>query len=120
MAHVKRCDHPGPVTEPKHRIRALHTDSTITVYQAYSPEIGPAAARDGRFPAAWQRDRMTWVIKPRSQTSAAMRPVGDAGGCARSVGQGHRWARSSALAGYSCSWGSSRAAESSSPSLTSA
>ncbi|WP_434092423.1 DUF4291 domain-containing protein [Streptomyces flaveolus] len=42
---------------------AVHTDSTITVYQAYSPEIGRAAARDGRFPATWQRDRMTW-IKP--------------------------------------------------------
>ncbi len=32
-------------------------------------EIGLPAARDGRFPAAWKRDRMTWVIKPRSQTS---------------------------------------------------
>ncbi|MEU7112966.1 DUF4291 domain-containing protein [Streptomyces sp. NPDC046182] len=63
MAHMKRCDHPDPVTEPKHRIRALHTDSTITVYQAYSPEIALAAARDGRFPEVWQRDRMTW-IKP--------------------------------------------------------
>ncbi|WP_053139294.1 DUF4291 domain-containing protein [Streptomyces ambofaciens] len=63
MARAKTCDHPGPVTEPKHRIRALHTDRTITVYQAYSSAIGPAAARDGRFPAEWQRDRMTW-IKP--------------------------------------------------------
>ncbi|WP_051812460.1 DUF4291 domain-containing protein [Streptomyces sp. NRRL S-340] len=63
MARTRRCDHPGPVTEPKYRIRALHTDSTITVYQAYSPEIGRAAARDGRFPAEWRRDRMTW-IKP--------------------------------------------------------
>jgi len=35
----------------------------VTVYQAYGPEIGLAAARDGRFPAAWKRDRMTW-IKP--------------------------------------------------------
>ncbi|MEW1867520.1 DUF4291 domain-containing protein [Streptomyces caelestis] len=51
------------MTEPKHRIRALHTDSTITVYQAYPPTIGLAAARDGRFPAEWKRDRMTW-IKP--------------------------------------------------------
>ncbi|MBB4950624.1 hypothetical protein F4556_006159 [Kitasatospora gansuensis] len=49
--------------EPKYRIRARHTDSTITVYQAYRPEIGLPAARDGRFPDAWQRDRMTW-IKP--------------------------------------------------------
>ncbi|MFF4017478.1 DUF4291 domain-containing protein [Streptomyces sp. NPDC001843] len=49
--------------EPQHRIRALHTASTITVYQAYSPEIGVPAVRRGRFPAVWKRDRMTW-IKP--------------------------------------------------------
>ncbi|MFE9169555.1 DUF4291 domain-containing protein [Streptomyces kebangsaanensis] len=49
--------------EPQRRIRALHTASTITVYQAYSPEIGVPAVRRGRFPAAWKRDRMTW-IKP--------------------------------------------------------
>ncbi|MQS34403.1 DUF4291 domain-containing protein [Streptomyces katsurahamanus] len=49
--------------EPLRRIRALHTDTTITVYQAYSPAIGVPAARDGRFPAVWKRDRMTW-IKP--------------------------------------------------------
>ncbi|WP_433580219.1 DUF4291 domain-containing protein [Nocardia brasiliensis] len=46
---------------PQREIRALHTESTITVYQAYSPALGGPAARDGRFPAAWQRDRMTWV-----------------------------------------------------------
>ncbi|MEW2391556.1 DUF4291 domain-containing protein [Streptomyces venezuelae] len=46
-----------------HHIRALHTDKTITVYQAYAPELGLPAARTGRFPAAWKRDRMTW-IKP--------------------------------------------------------
>ncbi|MEU2285157.1 DUF4291 domain-containing protein [Streptomyces sp. NPDC013178] len=44
-------------------MRALHTDSTVTVYQAYRPEIGKAAARNGRFPSAWSRERMTW-IKP--------------------------------------------------------
>ncbi|MFD0072098.1 DUF4291 domain-containing protein [Streptomyces sp. NPDC127166] len=49
--------------EPKYRIRALHTERTITVYQAYRPGIGLPAARDGRFPEAWKRDRMTW-IKP--------------------------------------------------------
>ncbi|MGV2919644.1 DUF4291 domain-containing protein [Streptomyces alfalfae] len=48
---------------PGRQIRALHTDSTITVYQAYAPGLGVPAARDGRFPAAWKRDRMTW-IKP--------------------------------------------------------
>ncbi|MFE7591693.1 DUF4291 domain-containing protein [Kitasatospora sp. NPDC057512] len=51
------------MSERKHQIRALHTDSTVTVYQAYAPEVGLPAARDGRFPAAWKRDRMTW-IKP--------------------------------------------------------
>ena len=49
--------------EPKYRVRASYTPDTITVYQAYAPEIGLAAARDGRFPGAWKRDRMTW-IKP--------------------------------------------------------
>lgn len=48
-------------TEPKFRIRARHTADTVTVYQAYRPEIGGPAARDGRFPAAWKRDRMTWI-----------------------------------------------------------
>ena len=60
------------VTEPKHQIGALHTASTVTVYQAYRPEIGFPAARDGRFPAARSRDRMTWVTKPRSQTMAVL------------------------------------------------
>ncbi|MDG4861526.1 DUF4291 domain-containing protein [Streptomyces sp. T-3] len=50
-------------TVPTHQIRALHTPDTITVYQAYAPELGLPAARDGRFPEAWKRDRMTW-IKP--------------------------------------------------------
>ncbi|MFE2473584.1 DUF4291 domain-containing protein [Streptomyces mirabilis] len=49
--------------EPHRGIRALHTASTITVYQAYAPEIGVPAVRDGRFPSTWLRDRMTW-IKP--------------------------------------------------------
>ncbi|HEY5832500.1 DUF4291 domain-containing protein [Streptomyces sp.] len=47
--------------EPARRIRALHTPATVTVYQAYAPAIGVPAARDGRFPAAWSRARMTWV-----------------------------------------------------------
>lgn len=54
--------------EPQRRIRALYGESTITVYQAYPPEIGLPAARDGRFPTVWKRNRMTWIIKPRSQT----------------------------------------------------
>lgn len=62
---------PGPsprpklyaMQQPQREIRAVHTASTVTVYQAYAPEIGGPAARAGRFPAAWKRDRMTW-IKP--------------------------------------------------------
>ncbi|MFJ9740904.1 DUF4291 domain-containing protein [Streptomyces sp. NPDC101166] len=49
--------------QPQRGIRALHTASTITVYQAYTPGIGVPAARHGRFPATWRRNRMTW-IKP--------------------------------------------------------
>lgn len=48
---------------PGRAIRASHTDTTVTVYQAYSPRLGVPAARDGRFPPAWKRERMTW-IKP--------------------------------------------------------
>ena len=54
---------PSETPIPQRQIRALHTDSTVTVYQAYHPAIGVPAARHGRFPAAWKRDRMTW-IKP--------------------------------------------------------
>ncbi|BDM73803.1 hypothetical protein HEK616_72900 [Streptomyces nigrescens] len=50
-------------TEPLRRIRARYTERTVTVYQAYAPELGLPAARDGRFPVAWKRERMTW-IKP--------------------------------------------------------
>ncbi|MBV7668786.1 DUF4291 domain-containing protein [Streptomyces halstedii] len=49
------------VTTPRYEIRAQHTASTVTVYQAYPPAIGLPAVREGRFPAAWKRDRMTWV-----------------------------------------------------------
>jgi hypothetical protein len=55
--------HHQPHHLPHHQIRALHTANTLTVYQAYAPCLGLPAARDGRFPAAWSRDRMTW-IKP--------------------------------------------------------
>ncbi|MFJ4779345.1 DUF4291 domain-containing protein [Streptomyces sp. NPDC088762] len=46
---------------PNRQIRAHHTDTTITVYQAYAPHLGEPAARDNRFPPAWKRERMTWV-----------------------------------------------------------
>ncbi|WP_411101545.1 DUF4291 domain-containing protein [Streptomyces sp. cmx-4-9] len=47
--------------EPARRIRAVHTANTVTVYQAYDPRLGVPAARDGRFPPDWKRERMTWV-----------------------------------------------------------
>ncbi|MFH8977206.1 DUF4291 domain-containing protein [Streptomyces sp. NPDC017890] len=49
--------------QPRREIRAAFGASTITVYQAYRPELGLPAVREARFPAAWKRDRMTW-IKP--------------------------------------------------------
>ena len=48
---------------PNRQIRARYDDSTITVYQAYSPSIAEPAAADGRFGAGFRRERMTW-IKP--------------------------------------------------------
>jgi hypothetical protein len=48
---------------PHREVRALHTATTIRVYQAYSPEIGDAALRAGTFVAPFKRARMTW-IKP--------------------------------------------------------
>ncbi|NJP66077.1 DUF4291 domain-containing protein [Streptomyces spiramenti] len=59
VAAAGRPDAPGG--RPRHEIRALHTTTTVTLYQAYSPGIGGPAARDGRFPATWRRERMTWV-----------------------------------------------------------
>ncbi|MEU6315307.1 DUF4291 domain-containing protein [Streptomyces sp. NPDC047014] len=56
-------DVPNAPHVPVRRIRAAHTDTTLTVYQAYAPRLGVPAARDGRFPADWKRERMTW-IKP--------------------------------------------------------
>ncbi|KAB8169829.1 DUF4291 family protein [Streptomyces sp. 3MP-14] len=50
-------------TVPAREIRAVYTEETVTVYQAYEPGIGLPAAREGRFPPGWKRDRMTW-IKP--------------------------------------------------------
>lgn len=44
-------------------VRAACTAETITVYQAYSPQIAEAAIRAGTFVPPFSRDRMTW-IKP--------------------------------------------------------
>ncbi|WP_030490223.1 DUF4291 domain-containing protein [Micromonospora chokoriensis] len=48
---------------PARQIRAHHSTDTITVYQAYPPEIALPAVAAGRFVAPFKRDRMTW-IKP--------------------------------------------------------
>ncbi|WP_030443824.1 DUF4291 domain-containing protein, partial [Actinoplanes subtropicus] len=48
---------------PARQIRARYTADTITVYQAYSPQIAAPAVVAGRFVAPFKRDRMTW-IKP--------------------------------------------------------
>ncbi|MDQ3786315.1 MAG: DUF4291 domain-containing protein [Actinomycetota bacterium] len=45
------------------QIRALYTPDTITVYQAYPPEIARPALAAGRFVPPFKRERMTW-IKP--------------------------------------------------------
>jgi len=44
-------------------IRAVYTNETITVYQAFAPQVAEPAVRAGTFTAGFKRDRMTW-IKP--------------------------------------------------------
>lgn len=51
------------MTTPQRQVRALFDDATITVYQAYSPEIAAPAVAAGRFVPPFKRERMTW-IKP--------------------------------------------------------
>ncbi|TYB95507.1 DUF4291 domain-containing protein [Micromonospora sp. WP24] len=48
---------------PTRQIRARYLADTITVYQAYSPQIALPAVAAGRFVAHFKRERMTW-IKP--------------------------------------------------------
>jgi hypothetical protein len=48
---------------PFRQIRAVYTDQTVTVYQAYSPAIAEAALAAGRFVPPFSRGRATW-IKP--------------------------------------------------------
>ncbi len=49
-------------TEGRH-ILAAYDETTIVVYQAYRPEIGEYAAKNGRFGAGFSFTRMSW-IKP--------------------------------------------------------
>jgi hypothetical protein len=48
---------------PERQIRAVQTETTVRVYQAYSPAIADAALEEQTFVAPFKRDRMTW-IKP--------------------------------------------------------
>jgi hypothetical protein len=50
-------------TDGERLIRAAYTSDTITVYQAYGPQIADAAVATGTFVPPFSRDRMTW-IKP--------------------------------------------------------
>lgn len=52
-----------PPNKETRAVRALFTEHTITVYQAYAPQIADPALRTGKFVAPFKRDRMTW-IKP--------------------------------------------------------
>lgn len=47
----------------KNEIRAVYTQESIRVYQAYSHEIADEALRLGTFGNKFSMDRMTW-IKP--------------------------------------------------------
>lgn len=47
----------------RYEVRARYDDSTIRVYQAYSPDIAIPALREGRFVPPFKVGRMTW-IKP--------------------------------------------------------
>jgi len=49
--------------KPLRQVRATFTDHTITVYQAYPPQIADTAAAASTFVAPFKRGRMTW-IKP--------------------------------------------------------
>jgi hypothetical protein len=51
------------VPVPARQIRARYSADTITVYQAYSPDIALSAVAAGRLVDPFKRDRMTW-IKP--------------------------------------------------------
>ena len=42
-------------------IRAVYTDNTIRVYQAYNKTIANEAVEKGTFGGSFKRDRMTWI-----------------------------------------------------------
>lgn len=54
---------PMPSDTQYRQVRALYDESTIAVYQAYSPEIAEPALAAGTFVEPFGMSRMTW-IKP--------------------------------------------------------
>jgi hypothetical protein len=58
VANVDIGDHP-----PMRQVRAEFDDATLTVYQAFSPQIADAALKAGTFVPPFKLTRMTW-IKP--------------------------------------------------------
>jgi len=52
------------VPVPARQIRARYSADTVTVYQAYPPEIALPALSAGHFAPPFKRDRMTWINHP--------------------------------------------------------
>jgi hypothetical protein len=51
-----------PLSKPQRQVRALHTATTVRVYQAYNDAIADAALARGRFVSPpFKLERMTWV-----------------------------------------------------------
>jgi hypothetical protein len=98
------CEH-AFVSVVTREIRALYCAETITVYQAYSPEIATLAAAQGRFPDGYGRGRMAW-IKPSFLWMMYRSSWGSAVGQERVLAirirrDGFEWALAhSALSGY--------------------
>jgi hypothetical protein len=61
--HLNTATDDPALAVPYRQIRALYTDTTITVYQAYSNQIAEPALQAQRFVPPFQMSRMTW-IKP--------------------------------------------------------
>lgn len=63
MNHKKRSTGAGAPSRPFHEVRAAFSETTVRVYQAYSPAIADNAVAAQRFVPPFSRGRMTW-IKP--------------------------------------------------------
>ncbi|WP_091672437.1 DUF4291 domain-containing protein [Micromonospora auratinigra] len=103
------------MTVPRQQIRAAFTADTLTVYQAYPPEIADAALAAGRFVAPFKRERMTW-IKPSFRWMMyrcgwALKPGQDRVLAVEISRTGFAWALSrAALSGYDARLHADRAA----------